>query len=117
MIMTTDRKRRRVIKGHSPESESSLVVRPGEVLTFERRPTPWRGWIWCIDEAGNAAWLPESWGSTEGTAFKMLRDYDSTELTVNPGQEFDVHETESGWALGISSSGELGWIPLDCLEE
>ena len=106
----------RVISGHSPDSEVSLVVQSGDVLTFERRPTPWEGWIWCIDDAGNCAWVPENWGSIEGNAIKMLRDYDSTELTIHTGQEFEIYERESGWAYGESSSGGIGWVPLACLE-
>jgi len=111
----TKGRKMRVVCGHSPESECSLIVRSGDVLTFERRLTPWSGWIWCVDTAGNAAWVPENWGSIEGSSIQMLRHYDSTELTVNRGEAFEIYETESGWAYGISSSGAIGWIPMDCL--
>jgi hypothetical protein len=114
--MAKDRKEVRVVKGHSSESETPLIVRSGEVLTFERRPTSWEGWIWCIDAAGNATWVPENWGSIEESSIKMIRDYDSMELTIRPGDEFEIYEKESGWAYGKSSSGEVGWVPLACLD-
>ena len=45
----------------------------------------------------------------------MKRDYNSFELTVQPGVLLDGILAESGWLLAISS-GTSGWVPLSCVE-
>jgi hypothetical protein len=52
----------------------------------------------------------------EGSSCTFLRDYDSHELNVEPGDEFVILEIESGCSFGKSSKGSFGWIPEDCLE-
>jgi len=108
--------KRRIVKAHKPDSEDSFIARAGDVFGFERRPTEWKGWIWCFDGSGNSGWVPESWVYVEGSSCTFLRDYDSHELNVKPGDEFEILEIESEWAFGKSSKGLLGWIPEDCLE-
>jgi limonene-1,2-epoxide hydrolase len=104
-----------VIKSHTPDTGDVLRARTGEVLTCERRPTPWDGWLWCRDAGGDTGWAPESWLAVEGPSYTLQRDYDATEVSVGPGEKFDVYETYGGWAFGRSSRGFLGWIPEECL--
>ena len=105
-----------VIQDHSPESHRVLNVKEGDVLSFERRLSGWKGWIWCEDHEGIGAWLPENWVSIEGESCVMLRDYISTELSVSPGEVLDVVEIESEWTFCRKSSGVFGWVPMSCLE-
>jgi uncharacterized protein YgiM (DUF1202 family) len=45
----------------------------------------------------------------------MLRDYDATELTVEPGEEVTILGRESGWGWCVNQQGQKGWVPLDNL--
>lgn len=107
----------KVTKPHRPESEDWLSVKRGTKLRFERRPTEWEGWVWCISGDGRAAWVPESWVDLEGGMCVMLKDYVSREMALDPGEEVVSELIESGWAWVRTLAGEEGWIPLDCLEE
>jgi hypothetical protein len=52
----------------------------------------------------------------EGASATMKRDYDATELTVNPGDVLQGELVESEWLLGRDESGRLGWVPLNRVE-
>jgi hypothetical protein len=60
--------------------------------------------------------MPESWVKTDSGSCIVLREYDSTELAVRPGEEVVGDLTESGWAWVLDKHGHWGWVPLDCLE-
>jgi hypothetical protein len=107
--------RYRVIKDHKPEAVEPLVFRKGERLAYERRPTGWQGWVWCVSPQGRSGWAPESWLSLEKETCVALRDYDSTELSVEVGDEVVSDLTESGWAWAQNARAQRGWIPLSCL--
>jgi len=107
----------RAIKEHRPEEIDPLVVTKGERLAFERRPTPWKGWVWCTSTTGTSAWAPESWLTVEGESCVFTRDYDSTELHLEIGQKVRGDLIESGWAWVRNDEGKSGWVPLECLEK
>jgi hypothetical protein len=46
----------------------------------------------------------------------MTRDYDATELNVEPGEVLEGVLTTSGWLLAGSPAGQPGWVPLECVE-
>ena len=106
----------RVAKPHDSEPTVALIVREGEELTFERRPTVWEGWVWCTSSACKSGWVPESWLIVEGTVCKAARDYDSSELRVGVGDEVDALLFESGWVWVRGQGGKTGWVPVACLE-
>jgi hypothetical protein len=103
----------RVIKRHQPEPGVSLVVRRGERLSFERRKTEWPGWLWCKTRKGRSAWVPEPWVSIEGSACVIKHDYDSRELSVEPGDVLTGTLSLCGWLLAETGDGRRGWVPLD----
>jgi len=107
----------RVTKDHAPKSSEPLCAGVGDRLLFERRPTEWKGWLWCTNGRGLKGWVPEDWVSLEGDNCRMKRDYTSLELTVRKGEVLVVKETESGWAWAEDSDGCEGWVPLGCLEK
>jgi hypothetical protein len=107
----------RAVKEHRPEALDSLVVTKGERLGFERRPTPWKGWVWCTSPRGGACWAPESWLAIEGDSCVFTRDYDSTELSLEIGQRVRGDLSESGWTWVCDDEGKTGWVPVGCLEE
>ena len=106
----------RVIEPHRPEASEPLVVSRGEHLRCERRKTQWEGWLWCTTPDGRAGWVPEPWVEVEGEAGVMARDYDATELTVEPGDILEGVLTASSWLLAVAPTGQRGWVPLECVE-
>ena len=106
----------RVVRPHRSEYPDPLRAPEGTGLRFERRSSPWPGWIWCEDETGRAGWTPESWVEIRGDRCVLRRDYDAAELDVDPGDRLAGVEEESGWLLAITPDGRSGWVPLDRLE-
>lgn len=105
----------RVTKAHKPESSQPLSVLRGERLYYERRLTSWAGWLWCWQPGGHAGWVPEAWVAIEGTECVLQRDYDATELRVQPGESLHGLLVEAGWLQARRATGETGWVPLDCV--
>jgi len=87
----------------------------GTSLLWERRPSPWQGWLWCRDESGRAGWVPEAWTEIRGERCVLARDYDATELDVDPGDRLAGEIEENGWLLARAEDGRRGWVPLDRL--
>ncbi len=107
--------RRRVLRAHRPGPGEPLRAGRGAVLTWEPRPTEWPGWLWVTAADGRTGWAPASWLELVGDRCRLTRDYDATELSVDPGDRFSVELEESGWAWGEGASGARGWVPLSCL--
>jgi uncharacterized protein YgiM (DUF1202 family) len=103
----------RVTQPHEPEYSEGLIVRKGEKLKYERKPTAWPGWIWCTASNGRTAWVPESWVEFEGGFCVLSRDYNSKELRISEGDVVEVELEESGWAWVRNTAGIHGWVPLD----
>ena len=111
------RTRLRACRPHRPDSDAWVDLKRGARLRFERKPTDYKGWIWCTSDRGVSAWVPESWVKINGEKCFMLRDYVSRELTLDAGDEVTAGFTESGWAWVSKDDGTEGWAPLECLEE
>jgi hypothetical protein len=105
-----------VINAHRPASGPVMYAQKGDLLSFERRPSEYEGWVWCEDDHGVEAWVPESWITVSGEGCRLDRDYVSRELTVEPGERVTYIEQESGWVWVIKDKGLQGWVPLSCLE-
>lgn len=106
----------RVVKPHQPSDPDPLIVRKGARLSFERKETEFAGWIWCTNDSGKRAWVPEHWVDIEGDSCVMKRDYNAIELSVEAGEVLTVEFEESGWAWATKEGGESGWVPLENLE-
>ena len=106
----------RVVRAHEPDSADPLVLRKGEMVSFERRRTVWDGWLWCSKPTGESGWIPESWVEIQRNICVVERDYNATELAVRPSDMLDAILIESGWLLATSSTGTTGWVPLECVE-
>ena len=105
-----------VVKEHRPDPGDVLTVFAGDELDFVRKETTFKGWLWCTDHKGVHAWVPEAYVAIDGTTCRMLRDYNSRELTAAVGDCVEVLETESGWAWVLDRACERGWLPLECLQ-
>ena len=62
--------------------------------------------------------MPDSYLEATGDSRTavVLRDYDSTELTVVRKQELEVLDEVGGWYLCRTESGMSGWVPGTCVE-
>lgn len=106
----------RVVKSHKPASNKPLVVVRGEKLQFERKQTQWKGWLWCVKQNGEKGWVPESWVQLKDDLCIMMRNYDATELQVDPGEILKPLLIEAEWLLAATSDGKQGWVPLNSVE-
>ena len=109
----------RVKTPHEPESTSVLVMKEGDTLQGEKRSTEWDGWLWCTNNSGISAWVPEAYLSELATSglYHALREYSSFELSVSLGQRLKILHEEASWAWVQTSKGIEGWVPLENLEE
>ncbi len=105
----------RVIRACQASTSDPLIVRKGDVLSAGDRTSEWPGWIWCTDPSGKSGWVPEIYVRRAEHCCAMLRDYDATELTVEPGEEVTILGRESGWGWCVNQQGQKGWVPLDNL--
>ncbi|KAA3635891.1 MAG: hypothetical protein DWP97_03825, partial [Calditrichaeota bacterium] len=61
-------------------------------------------------------WVPERYLDVNGSVGILNRDYDATELDINPGDLLELILEESGWLLCIGEDGQKGWVPKECVE-
>ena len=105
----------KVIQSHTPELNDGISCSADEVVAFERRDTSYPGWIWCTDDQGRQAWVPEAYVSISGESCRFVRDYISKELEIQEGETVSIVEVVSGWARVLNERDEKGWVPFECL--
>lgn len=105
----------RVLHPHAPAPGERISGKAGDILAFERRETTYPGWIWCPDDQGDQAWVPEAYVSIVGETCRLIRDYESRELEIGAGEVVRVLEAESGWAWVENEESVKGWVPLENL--
>lgn len=106
----------RVIKAYQTQIDDPLILTAGEYLSATDRFSEYPGWIWCIHNSGKAGWVPSSYLDGKANRVMLLRDYDSTEFSVEPGQQYYVISREVGWLWCEDQQGIKGWIPEDNME-
>jgi hypothetical protein len=110
-------KKFKVIQAHKPSDPDNLTGISGDKLAFERRPSKYKGWLWCRSTNGNESWVPEAWLRIEGKQAVLLRDYTANELNIEVGELATLVLVQSEWAYCQSEKGTFGWLPLSCIEE
>ena len=108
--------RARVVAAHAPEPE--WLARPfdaGEVLEVEREDPSAPDWLLCRQADGAHGWLPKADLEVSGESATLTTDYDSTELTSEPGDVVSVEREYGGWAWCTTEYGRTGWIPEEKL--
>jgi xanthine dehydrogenase accessory factor len=96
---------------------SALRLRTGDSVTTGNRDGQWEEHVWVSVGPGRAAWVPEKFIEKRGEEVGvMLRDYDSSELTVVRGDELEVVDEAGGWWLCRTPAGVSGWVPRDVFE-
>lgn len=74
------------------------------------------GWTWCVAEDGRSGWVPESWCENVGAGWRLTRDFNALELTVQKGQRLRLLYSESGFVMARTEAGEQGWVPDGVLD-
>ena len=100
-----------VVVAYEAAYPDRFVLRTGDRVKIGHKKSEWSGWLWCTDGNGNSRWIPESYVARDNDTGRMLRDYDSTELSVAVGEELTVLQQESGWFWCTNQSGQSGWVP------
>lgn len=103
-------------KAHQPDTDIELHLKAGDRLKWSERPTPYTGWTWCKAPTGETGWVPNRWLEFYGDTCQLLKDYNSAELSIRPGDILQGIITESGWLYASNEQHVKGWVPLECVE-
>jgi hypothetical protein len=115
--MDTAGRRARASRAFLTSDTNPLKLKAGDAIAIGHRDGVWSSYVWGSDGRGHAAWVPEEFVERRGEREAvLLRDYDSSELTVVRGDEFEVLDEAGGWCLCRARSGATGWVPEDVLE-
>lgn len=91
-----------------------IAVTAGTLVTpdFDKQ-TDIAGWVWCTAAGGRSGWTPRAWLEQIDGGWKITRDFNALELTVEVGDRLEVLEEESGFYLARSAGGQTGWVPCE----
>ncbi len=113
-----------VIKEHVSNYPDPIQLNRGDFVTVLERyvgPEGWNNWMSCIStKSGKKGWVPEQLIELESKTEKgtATQDYNANELSVQPSELVKVIEKLNGWVwCQHSITQELGWLPLNVLEE
>ncbi len=108
----------RVIQSHITSDPNPVRFRAGDTLGVGHHDQVWTHYVWATDQAGRSGWVPDEYlqPDNDGRRATALRDYDSTELTVERGEIVDVLDEVGGWYLCRATSGRSGWVPGTSVE-
>jgi len=104
----------RVVAEHRPPDRPALKVRAGDRVRLGDRDDTWPAFVWTTAADGVGGWVPERHFERSGEHAIARRDYDTTELSVDPGDLLTVLEADerSGWLWCGTDDGTCGWIPV-----
>ncbi len=105
----------RVVKPHEASFDYSVVFKRGDEVKVGREDPEIPGWYWCENHEGVWSWIPEEYLSIDGEEGTITTDYDTRELTVEPGEVFEHVAEMKYWTLCRDRDRE-GWIPTENLE-
>ncbi len=108
---TPDTPRLRVIKPWRATYSPALSVTAGQRVTPGRVDDEYPGWQWVVAANGLGGWVPAQIVAG-GT---ITEDFDTTELTVVPGDSLSPLAHRLGWSRCRMASGQEGWVPDMCL--
>jgi hypothetical protein len=105
----------RVVKPHSASFDYNVVFKRGDEVKVGREDPEMPGWYWCENREGVWSWIPEEYLRIDGEEGAITTDYDTGELTVEPGEVFEYVAEVKYWTLCRDRDRE-GWIPTENLE-
>lgn len=111
------RKTVQVRGAHRRPERAPIQVRAGEDVQVLRRDDEWPAFVLIQTARRGSGWVPSRYlSAAEGTA-RVIHDYDTTELDVDPGDMLTLLERddESGWHWCEDAGGRRGWVPVRAL--
>jgi hypothetical protein len=105
----------KVVKPHKASFDYNVVFKKGDRVKVGREDPEMPGWYWCKEKNGAESWIPEEYLAIESEEGTITTDYDTRELTVEPGEVFDYVTEVKYWTLCRDLERE-GWIPTQNLE-
>ena len=105
-----------VSKAWQPIYTDPIVLKIGDLVAVEDRPSEWAGWVWCTASDGKTGWVPAAYLNRTNNTARATRDYIATELAVQPDDELTLLDSESGWYWARNPQGQLGWVPVENLQ-
>lgn len=111
-------KRALVISPHHSELSIPLILKKGDFILGQEKETKWKGWLWCRSDTEIYGWVPKSYlkkSQDKAGVFKVLQDYNATELTAQAAEQLEIIFEESSWAWVRNKNGDKGWVPLKIL--
>lgn len=109
----------KVKKNHNSNVLIPFKAKKSEIVVGKEKTTQWEGWLYCENEQRIKGWVPKAFLNKipiKKNSFKFNRDYNASEITASKGEFVEIKEIESGWALVVSETGKIGWIPLENLD-
>jgi hypothetical protein len=102
----------RVVAAWEPPDREVLVVRAGDTVAVGRRDSEWPEFLWCENEHGVGAWVPQQYlESFDVPTTRLTDDYSATELAVEPGDLVEATRSAGGRRWCIHRDGTEGWLP------
>ncbi|MFH1686675.1 MAG: SH3 domain-containing protein [bacterium] len=107
----------KVITAYRTPYPKGFRISQNTTVTLTDRECEYPGWIWCRVIGNHAGWIPESYlQSTTDDQAILIRDYDSTELSVDQGAVVSVLWIERHWAWCRTADNAEGWLPMKTLD-
>jgi len=107
--------RLKVVKPHRASFSYNVAFKKGDRVKVGREDPEMPGWHWCQNHEGVWSWIPEEYLSIDGEEGTITTDYDTGELTVEPGEVLEYVTEVKHWTLCRDRDRE-GWIPTQNLE-
>jgi len=100
-----------VNKEHTPPSYAPVVFAKGDRVIIDKRDTEWPEFLWCVNDDGEGAWIPESYIDRDDDVGILNTVYSSIELQAVKDERMSIIKSVAGWHWCRNSKGKLGWIP------
>lgn len=92
--------------------ENPISVRANDqVIPDFSKESDIEGWVWCIAQDGRSGWTPRAWLVQTHGQWRVTRDFNAVELTVEVGEVLVVSDEESGFYWETKQNGQSGWVP------
>ncbi len=119
MMMKISMKKYTAIKAYKSPYPDPIIFQKGDIVEVGKEFTEdpdWVNWIWCDGVDNRQAWVPDQYLDISQNQGIFNREYNAMELSVSVGEGLFVHEIVNGFGIAEKSSGEIGWVPMNCLE-